>query len=46
MIYTAILFDMDGVVIDTHHAVTQFWLALAAEYGVQLNQADFQQHIF
>jgi HAD superfamily hydrolase (TIGR01509 family) len=46
MIYTAILFDMDGVVIDTHQAVTQFWLALAAEHGIQLSQADFQQHIY
>jgi len=46
MIYTAILFDMDGVVIDTHEAVTQFWLALGTEHGVQLSQANFQQHIY
>lgn len=46
MIYTAILFDMDGVVIDTHQAVTEFWLALGAEHGVELSQVDFQQHIY
>ncbi|NJN94711.1 MAG: HAD family phosphatase [Anaerolineales bacterium] len=46
MKYTAILFDMDGVVIDTHQPVTAFWLALAAELGVTLSQADFQQHIY
>ncbi len=46
MSYTAILFDMDGVVIDTHHSVTEFWLALIAEHQVELTQADFQQHIY
>ncbi len=46
MPYEAILFDMDGVVIDTHDSVTEFWLALAAESQVELTQADFQQHIY
>lgn len=46
MPYEAILFDMDGVVIDTHDSVTEFWLALAVEHQLELSQADFQQHIY
>jgi HAD superfamily hydrolase (TIGR01509 family) len=46
MPYHAILFDLDGVVIDTHTLVTDFWLALATEQLVQLTPADFQQHIY
>ncbi len=46
MPYNAILFDLDGVVIDTHQSVTEFWLALAAEQQIQLTPADFQQHIY
>lgn len=44
--YEAILFDMDGVIIDTHHSVTEFWLMVAGEQGVRLTEADFQQHIY
>lgn len=46
MSYTAILFDMDGVIIDTHHSVTAFWHTLAAELNMTLSQADFEQHIY
>ena len=46
MHFEAILFDMDGVVIDTHHSVTEFWQTLAAEHQIELTQADFQQHIY
>jgi HAD superfamily hydrolase (TIGR01509 family) len=46
MSYAAILFDLDGVVIDTHASVTQFWQGLAAEQGLELTPADFQQHIY
>lgn len=46
MSYEAILFDMDGVIIDTHHAVTEFWQILANERQMQLTEADFQQHIY
>jgi HAD superfamily hydrolase (TIGR01509 family) len=46
MPYQAILFDMDGVVIDTQAAVTDFWLALAAEHQLELTPTDFQQHIY
>lgn len=46
MSYAAILFDLDGVVIDTHASVTQFWQDLAAGQGLELTPADFQQHIY
>lgn len=46
MSYAAILFDMDGVIIDTQHSVTEFWQIVAGEQGVRLTEADFQQHIY
>jgi HAD superfamily hydrolase (TIGR01509 family) len=42
----AVLFDMDGVVIDTQQSVTDFWLAFAAEQGVTLTADDFEDHIY
>jgi HAD superfamily hydrolase (TIGR01509 family) len=44
--YEAVLFDMDGVVIDTRQSVTAFWLALAAEHRVTLTPDDFDDHIY
>jgi sugar-phosphatase len=44
--YTAILFDMDGVLIDTHQAVTAFWQALAAAYRIELTDAVFDRYIY
>lgn len=46
MHYEAVLFDMDGVLIDTHHAVTEFWRALAVEYHVDLSEEDFTRDIY
>lgn len=46
MIYEAILFDMDGVIIDTHQAVTEFWKEVAHKHGVSLTPDDFEQHIY
>jgi HAD superfamily hydrolase (TIGR01509 family) len=46
MTYQAVLFDMDGVVVDTHQSVTRFWLELAGQYQVQLTQADFEENIY
>lgn len=46
MSYAAILFDMDGVIIDTQDSVTQFWEMVADEQAVLLTEADFQQHIY
>jgi len=41
-----VLFDMDGVVIDTQLAVTELWERVAAQYQVELTQADFDTHIY
>ncbi len=46
MQYRAILFDMDGVVIDTEAAVTVFWERLAAQHGITLTEADFDTYIY
>jgi HAD superfamily hydrolase (TIGR01509 family) len=45
-IFDAVLFDMDGVLIDTHEAVTAFWLRLAERCGVTLSDQDFTLHIY
>ncbi|MEW5956088.1 MAG: HAD family phosphatase [Chloroflexota bacterium] len=46
MNYEAILFDMDGVIIDTHQSVTDFWLKYAALYQVHLSETDWEQRIY
>jgi HAD superfamily hydrolase (TIGR01509 family) len=46
MSYAAVLFDMDGVVIDTHAAVTTFWELIAARYQVELTQEIFDTAIY
>ncbi|MBN1994631.1 MAG: HAD family phosphatase [Anaerolineae bacterium] len=46
MPYEAILFDMDGVIIDTQQSVTTFWQHFAQVHGVRLTPADFEQHIY
>jgi HAD superfamily hydrolase (TIGR01509 family) len=46
MEFSAVLFDMDGVVIDTQDAVTHFWSKSAATYGVKLTDSDFIHHIY
>jgi len=44
--YAAVLFDMDGVIIDTQAAVTRFWQDIARMYDVDLTDSDFIQHIY
>jgi HAD superfamily hydrolase (TIGR01509 family) len=46
MSYEAILFDMDGVLVDTYQSVTEFWQNLAKAHQVHLTQADFNQHVY
>jgi HAD superfamily hydrolase (TIGR01509 family) len=46
MEFSAVLFDMDGVVIDTQDAVTHFWSKSAIMYGVELTDSDFVHHIY
>lgn len=43
--FRAVLFDMDGVVIDTRQSILDFWQAVAAEQGVMLTTDDFDRHI-
>lgn len=44
--FEAVLFDMDGVVIDTHTEVTRFWNRLAERSQITLTEADFVQYIY
>jgi HAD superfamily hydrolase (TIGR01509 family) len=46
MNYEAVLFDMDGVLIDTHQSVTAFWQKYIALHQVQFTQADWAQHVY
>jgi sugar-phosphatase len=43
--FRAVLFDMDGVVIDTRQSILDFWQAVAAEQGVKLTADDIDRHI-
>ncbi|MGW7544691.1 HAD family hydrolase [Streptomyces sp. NPDC054770] len=43
---TAVLFDMDGVLIDTDQAIADLWNALAAQSGLTITAADFAAHIY
>ncbi len=43
--FRAVLFDMDGVVIDTRQSIMDFWHAVAAEQGVLLTTDDFDRNI-
>ena len=43
--FRGVLFDMDGVVIDTYESVVAFWDQLAAEQNVVLSDAIYRQHI-
>jgi HAD superfamily hydrolase (TIGR01509 family) len=43
--FQAVLFDMDGVVIDTRQSITDFWQAVAAEHNVTLTADDYDRHI-
>ncbi|MBN1119970.1 MAG: HAD-IA family hydrolase [Anaerolineae bacterium] len=45
MAFSAFLFDMDGVIVDTQEAVTAFWEKLASAHTVTLTQADYADHI-
>jgi HAD superfamily hydrolase (TIGR01509 family) len=44
--YEAILFDLDGVIIDTEAEVTAFWEALAAQNGITLTRQDYVRHVY
>ncbi len=39
--HLAVIFDMDGVLVDSYHAHFKSWQAVAAEEGLDLTEADF-----
>lgn len=43
---SAVLFDMDGVLIDTDEAVAGLWRGLAAEFGVTVDAAGIAAHAY
>lgn len=38
--FAAVLFDMDGTLIDSHPAVERSWLRWAAEYGIEMSSFE------
>ena len=44
--YSAVLVDMDGVIIDTQQAITRFWQNVARKHNVNLSAHDFAHHIY
>lgn len=44
--YEAVLFDMDGVIIDTHQSVTAFWQKYTTLHQVQFTRTDWEQHVY
>lgn len=44
--FKAILFDMDGVLVDTRSSVTQFWQQLATKEGLSLSEDDLNSHVY
>ncbi len=43
--FQALLFDMDGVVIDTHASIEHYWNRLAQSHNINLSVEDFDLHI-
>ncbi len=41
MIHCAVIFDMDGVLVDTYHAHYESWLAMAEPEGLTFTEAEF-----
>ncbi len=41
MDFEAILFDMDGVIIETQDAIARLWQQIADGYHFQLTEQDF-----
>jgi HAD superfamily hydrolase (TIGR01509 family) len=44
--YQAVLFDMDGVVVDTEQSVADFWQDLASSEGYSLTEDDLDRHVY
>jgi HAD superfamily hydrolase (TIGR01509 family) len=44
-VYQAVLFDMDGVVVDTELSVAQFWQEIADDEGISFSPADLADNV-
>ncbi|MEU5211814.1 HAD family phosphatase [Streptomyces sp. NPDC020742] len=46
MQFSAVLFDMDGVLVDTDRAIADLWHRLASESGLALSDEDLANHVY
>ncbi|WP_329153262.1 HAD family phosphatase [Streptomyces sp. NBC_01456] len=46
MQFSGVLFDMDGVLVDTDQAIADLWNQLASEYGLTISERDFAAHVY
>lgn len=46
MHFSAVLFDMDGVLVDTDRAIADLWHQLASDSGLALSDGDLAAHVF
>ncbi|MFI1736881.1 HAD family hydrolase [Streptomyces sioyaensis] len=46
MQFSGVLFDMDGVLVDTDQAVADLWNGLASEYGLTISDGEFAAHVY
>lgn len=44
--FEAVLFDLDGVVVDTYQAISAFWQTFAREHQLYLTPEDFRDHVY
>ncbi|MGZ3147791.1 HAD-IA family hydrolase [Lentzea chajnantorensis] len=44
--FEAVLFDMDGVLVDTEASVADFWQDLARSHGFSISAADLDRHVY
>jgi HAD superfamily hydrolase (TIGR01509 family) len=42
---SAVMFDMDGVLIDTHHAIAALWAEIARGHGKPLTEEDIRRYV-
>jgi len=45
-VYQAVLFDMDGVVVDTDASVAEFWQELARDNGFTISPEQLDRHVY
>ena len=43
--FSAVCFDMDGVLIRSRDVITHAWASVAHEYGIGLSESCIQEHI-